>query len=82
MVRQWKEMGFRGGGGSYGEELGRLVFVLWAAVVTLSLLAAIVFFCADGMPKDTNKASADNNYGHGSTCTAACGAGCGGGCGG
>lgn len=76
--------GYKGGGGSYGEELGRVVFVLWAALVTLSLLAAIIFFCADGMPKDTIKASADNNYGigHGSTCTAACGAGCGGGCGG
>ena len=76
--------GYQGGGDSDGEGLGRLVFVLWATLVTLSLFAAIILFCADGVSKSSTKASAASNYGGGSACTAAgCGgAGCGGGCGG
>ncbi|KAK7390891.1 hypothetical protein VNO78_19070 [Psophocarpus tetragonolobus] len=51
-----------------GEELGieSLVFML---CFILSLLAAIIFFCADGVPK---KASQDNNCGN-AACTAGCG---------
>ncbi|OIW12917.1 hypothetical protein TanjilG_15837 [Lupinus angustifolius] len=85
MVRQWKETRFTGdegsGGSSYGEELRRLVFVLWAVFVTLSFLVAIIF-CADGMSKEKGvpkeRASGADNYGHGSTCGAGCGGGCGG----
>lgn len=85
MVRQWKEMGLttqQGGGGSYGEELGSFVFVLFGAIVTFSLLAGIMFMCADGISKDSTRASTANNYGNGTTCGGGCGAGCGGGCGG
>ncbi|KAE9611756.1 hypothetical protein Lal_00011550 [Lupinus albus] len=78
MVRQWKEMGYRGdegtGGSSYGDELRRVVFVLWVAFVSLSFLVAIIF-CADGMSK--KRASPADNYGHGSACEAGCGGGCG-----
>jgi len=54
-----------------------LVFVL---CLTLSLLAAIIFFCADGLHKNSKRNSEDNN--NGSACTAGCGSACGGGCGG
>ncbi|KAL1295958.1 hypothetical protein HN51_056759 [Arachis hypogaea] len=91
MVRLWKEMeytGYQGQGDSdsYGEELGRLVFLLWAILATLSLFAVIILFCADGVPKKSSRADAAN-YGNGSACTTGCGgtgcgAGCGAGCGG
>jgi hypothetical protein len=86
MGRQWKEIGLtrhQGGGGSGGwfEELASVVFMLCAVLVTLSLFAAIIFFCADGISKDSTKASGATV--NGSACAATgCGAGCGGGCGG
>jgi hypothetical protein len=91
MGRQWKEIGLArhhvggDGGGSLVEEFASLVFMLCAVLVTLSLFAAIIFFCADGVSKTSTKASGAtaNNYAGGSACAAAgCGAGCGGGCGG
>ncbi|KAK8636670.1 hypothetical protein V6N13_124411 [Hibiscus sabdariffa] len=50
--------------------------VLWAALVALSLITAIVFSCAGGASKD--KASTTHDT-YGSACAAGCGAGCGGG---
>lgn len=91
MGRQWKEIGLTryhvggSGRGSLVEEIASLVFMLCAVLVTLSLFAAIIFFCADGVSKTSTKASGAtaNNYAGGSACAAAgCGAGCGGGCGG
>ncbi|KAG5077496.1 hypothetical protein JHK82_056191 [Glycine max] len=72
MARQLKEMRVVKSGEEFG--IGSLVFVL---CVTLSLLTTIIFFCADGVPKNSKKASQDNNYG-GSACAAGCGGGCGG----
>ncbi|KAI4357746.1 hypothetical protein L6164_001677 [Bauhinia variegata] len=77
MVKEWKGVRIRGyeGGSSYGEELGRLVFVLCAAFLSLSLFAAIVFFCAEGASRDPSKAAATD---HGPACAAAaCGGACG-----
>ncbi|GFS32808.1 hypothetical protein Acr_00g0024810 [Actinidia rufa] len=60
--------------GAVEEAQGNAVFILWVALVTLTLISAIVIFCADGA-KD--KAQATDTYG--GTCTAAgCGATCGG----
>lgn len=87
MVRQWRHYQGDGGGSGSGsgsssvEEVASLVFMLSAVLLTLSLFAATIFFCADGVSKGSTKASAAN----GSNCGAAggCGgAGCGGGCGG
>nr|XP_004497047.1 uncharacterized protein LOC101512196 [Cicer arietinum] len=87
MARQWKEIGLtrhQGGSGNWVEEFASVVFMLWAALVILFLFAAIIFFCADGVSKESTKASnTTTNYANGSACAAAaCGAGCGGGCGG
>ncbi|KAF7827758.1 receptor protein kinase-like protein ZAR1 [Senna tora] len=80
MGRVWKEVqiiGHESSSAIYGEDsFKRLILVLWATFVTLSLLAAIIFFCADAATKDSNKPSAAND--HSSACAAA---GCGGGCG-
>ncbi|CAJ1977482.1 unnamed protein product [Sphenostylis stenocarpa] len=66
-------------GGREELRIQTLVFVL---CVTLSLLAAIIFFCADGT-KNPKRNSEDNNNGlGGSACAAGCGSACGGGCGG
>ncbi|KAK7357743.1 hypothetical protein VNO80_17039 [Phaseolus coccineus] len=46
--------------------------------VTLSLLAAIIFFCADGVHKNSRRNSEDNNGNAGSACAAGCGSACGG----
>lgn len=71
-MRQWKEMMMmikeeRDGDGS------SLAFLLWAFLVTLSIISAVVFSCAGGASKD--KDSADTAYA--SNCAAGCGAGCG-----
>ncbi|QCE08582.1 hypothetical protein DEO72_LG9g3611 [Vigna unguiculata] len=57
-----------------------LVFVL---CVALSLLAAIIFFCADGVHRNSKNSHDNNNGNAGSACAAAgCGSTCGGACGG
>ncbi|KAJ9140790.1 hypothetical protein P3X46_031394 [Hevea brasiliensis] len=47
-----------------------------AALITLSILTAIIFSCAQGASKD--KASAAHTDTYGATCLAGCGADCGG----
>ncbi|KAJ7954143.1 Membrane protein insertion efficiency factor like [Quillaja saponaria] len=70
MVSEWKEVGLTG-------YEGDVIFVFWAALVTVSVFAAIIFSCADGASKDKESAANHNTYG--SACAAAgCGAGCGG----
>lgn len=81
MGRVLKEVGIRGiheSVGMYGSgEYWTVMFVLWASLLTLSLLAAILF-CADGPSKNSTKASAANTNHHASACAAAgCGAACG-----
>ncbi|KAJ0095647.1 hypothetical protein Patl1_15098 [Pistacia atlantica] len=54
-----------------------VAFLLWAFLVTLSIISAVVFSCAGGASKDKDSATnADAAYG--SNCAAGCGAGCGG----
>ncbi|KAF3431925.1 hypothetical protein FNV43_RR26661 [Rhamnella rubrinervis] len=53
---------------------GGAVLVLWAALISVALIWAIIFSCADGASKD--KASATHDT-YGSTC-GGCGAACGG----
>ncbi|KAL2324132.1 hypothetical protein Fmac_023190 [Flemingia macrophylla] len=58
--------------------------LVFALCVTLSLLAFIIIFCAEGVPKNSKKDTEDSNYRNGgSVCGGGgCGSACGGGCGG
>lgn len=53
-----------------------VLFILAAALITLSLLAAVIFGCAEGASKDKTSSADDSNF-YGAGCTAGCGAGCG-----
>ncbi|KAM6561975.1 hypothetical protein CsatB_021973 [Cannabis sativa] len=76
MVRVLKEIGF----GSTGSLAG-FVTVLLALLMTLALISALVFVCADGPSKEGKDSG--NTYGSGGCGGAGCGGGgCGGGCGG
>ncbi|PON86986.1 hypothetical protein TorRG33x02_172330 [Trema orientale] len=72
MVREWKESAGEG-----GESFSGFVLVLWAALVSLALISAVVFGCADGASKEKASAAHTDTYG-GTACAAGCG---GGGCG-
>ncbi|KAK8655945.1 hypothetical protein V6N13_108508 [Hibiscus sabdariffa] len=62
-------------------DAGGVFLVLWAALVTLSSISAMIFSCADGVSKEKT-ASGDSEF-YGGGCTAGCGgAGCGAACGG
>ncbi|KAJ8631017.1 hypothetical protein MRB53_024340 [Persea americana] len=55
---------------------GGAMLMLWVGLVTLSLICATIFFCADGAPK--HKATATDHHGaYSPDCTAGCGAACG-----
>ena len=58
MVRQLATQ--LGVGGRYGEEFGSTVFVLCAAIVTLSILATMIFMCADGICDDVDSTKPSN----------------------
>ncbi|KAM0961299.1 hypothetical protein ACFX13_021015 [Malus domestica] len=76
MVRDWKELGSGGGGTGLSGGSASVFVMLWAALATFVVISAIIFSCADGVPKD--KASTNGHDTYGSTCAAAgCGAGCG-----
>ena len=77
MVREyWREVVPRDASGN-GESLSsEVVFIIWGALVMLSLITAVIFSCADGASKD--KASATHNDGYGAACAAGCGGACGG----
>ncbi|XP_021292422.1 uncharacterized protein LOC110422733 [Herrania umbratica] len=61
--------------------IGGACLLFWAALLTLSLISAIIFSCADGVSKDKSSSGDTNFYGGG--CAADCGgAGCGAACGG
>lgn len=73
MVREyWREV-VSGNGESLSSEV---IFIIWGALVMLSLITAVIFSCADGASKD--KASATHNDGYGAACAAGCGGACGG----
>ncbi|KDP35028.1 hypothetical protein JCGZ_09316 [Jatropha curcas] len=79
MVREWREAisgyGREGGdGGRIGSHEALLLW--WAALITLSIITAIIFSCAGGATEGKGSNT------HGSTGGTGCGAGCGGGCGG
>ncbi|KAK6931547.1 Myc-type, basic helix-loop-helix (bHLH) domain [Dillenia turbinata] len=74
MVREWEEA-VRIGREDH-DELRKVVIVLWVALIMVSLISAIIFSCADGMPKD--KAASNHADIYGAGCAAECGAGCGG----
>ncbi|KAK8627855.1 hypothetical protein V6N13_135453 [Hibiscus sabdariffa] len=62
-------------------DAGCVFLVLWAALVTLSSISAMIFSCADGVSKEKTTSGDSEFYGGG--CTAGCGgAGCGAACGG
>ncbi|CAL9031622.1 unnamed protein product [Prunus brigantina] len=71
MVRVWREIGSVDGGVATANWL-----VFWAALVSLCLVSAIVFSCADGVSsKEKNTAGDTELYGGG--CAVECGAACG-----
>ncbi|KAG6752907.1 hypothetical protein POTOM_042948 [Populus tomentosa] len=74
MVRPLKEVLAvdRSGGGVDGSCL----VLLWAVLLTLCLLSAIVVSCAEGVSKDKTSENDSTLYGGG--CGAGCGAACGG----
>ncbi|XP_010551148.1 PREDICTED: uncharacterized protein LOC104821838 [Tarenaya hassleriana] len=53
--------------------------VMFLALVGISIVSALIFFCADGISKDKANNGDSNTYGGG--CAAGCGGGGGGGCG-
>lgn len=67
-----------GGGGGGAEDQSSAVFILWVALLTFSLIVAIIIFpCADGISKDKAPATHTNTHG-GAACATGCGAACGG----
>ncbi|PNT09599.1 hypothetical protein POPTR_012G054000v4 [Populus trichocarpa] len=62
--------------GSGGGVHGSCLVLLWAVLLTLCLLSAIVFSCAEGVSKDKTSEADSTLYGGG--CAAGCGAACGG----
>ncbi|XP_015578269.3 uncharacterized protein LOC107261705 [Ricinus communis] len=79
MVRQWKEAFTIEGGSTSAGGLGKVCLVLWLALVTLSLLSAIIFSCAEGVSnKDDDKSPEVDATLYGGGCAAGCGAACGG----
>ncbi|BAT93807.1 hypothetical protein VIGAN_08034400 [Vigna angularis var. angularis] len=75
-----RQLSYQIQGGRQQLPIQTLVFVL---CVTLSLLAAIIFFCAEGVDRNSRNSQDNNNGNAGSACAAAgCGSACGGGCGG
>lgn len=69
MVREWREMS--NDVGLFGDACR----MLWVVMVTLSIMSAIIWSCADGVSKE--KSSAADSDPHGGGCAAACGAACG-----
>ncbi|KAJ9187263.1 hypothetical protein P3X46_002740 [Hevea brasiliensis] len=80
MVRLLKEATTLGGG-SDGISSGCVVLVLWLGLLTLSILSAMIFSCAEGVPKENKSAEVDATL-YGGGCGGGCGAGCGAACGG
>ncbi|GMN38637.1 hypothetical protein TIFTF001_007869 [Ficus carica] len=80
MVREWRGLaGVLGGERGASESfLSGVVFVVMAALLSLAVITAVVFSCADGASKDKASAAHTDTYG-GTACAAGCG---GGGCGG
>ncbi|KAM1608446.1 hypothetical protein EV1_020407 [Malus domestica] len=68
MVRDWKELGSGGGGTGLSGGSASVFVMLWAALATFVVISAIIFSCADGVPKD--KASTN---GHDTSKNHACG---------
>lgn len=74
MVRELKVISAQYGGGNGG--IGVIFLVFWAALLTLSLILAIILSCADGVSKDKTTTSGDTSF-CGGECAAGCGAACG-----
>lgn len=74
MVRQLlRDGGYDGGASAYGG----VILAVWAVLLSLSLITAVVFHCAGGASDDKTSAASHDIYG-GAACGGACGAGCGG----
>lgn len=76
MAKGWRSVGSWDGNGGGALE-SNVVFILWAALLSMCLLLAVLASCADGATRD--KTQSINNY---SATATACGAACGGACGG
>ncbi|XWS50762.1 hypothetical protein CRYUN_Cryun12cG0115500 [Craigia yunnanensis] len=78
MARELKVIIDQDGSGIGG--IGGVFLVFWGALLTVPLISAIIFSCADGVSKDKTTSGDTNFYGGG--CAAGCGgAGCGAACG-
>ncbi|PIA33415.1 hypothetical protein AQUCO_04100088v1 [Aquilegia coerulea] len=76
MVRQWKDEVFGYEGANIGG--GDVILLIWAIMITFSLISFIIFSCSDGASKDKTSSATDTHV-YGSGCAAAgCGAACGG----
>ncbi|WOH07672.1 hypothetical protein DCAR_0727105 [Daucus carota subsp. sativus] len=78
MVRAWIHVanlqGGRASSNTNFQGLGSLLLLLWALVVSICFISAVILSCADGASRE--KDASNETY------AAGCGAGCGGGCGG
>ena len=72
MVRLLRDLSGEGGGGFINAPA---VLILWAAVVSISIISTVIFSCTGGGPKDKTSSHSDT---YGAACAAGCGAGCGG----
>lgn len=66
-----------------GVGVSECLLLLWAALLALSLISAILLSCAEGASPSSKAraASADDSGFYSAGCAAGCGAACGGACG-
>ncbi|GLT48875.1 hypothetical protein SLA2020_224660 [Shorea laevis] len=80
MEREWKDATAAEDEGGIGGMISGVYLVIWAALLSLCIISAMIFSCAEGVSK--NDRTGDSNL-YGGGCAAGCGgAECGAGCGG
>ncbi|KAH6763052.1 hypothetical protein C2S52_020485 [Perilla frutescens var. hirtella] len=77
MVRQWRG-GDNWDASGAAAAYGGAVLALWAVLLSLFLITAVVFSCAGGSSQDKTSATSHADTYGGAGCGGACGAGCGG----
>lgn len=75
MVRQWTDITTLDANLGFSVNAS-LILWLWIALVTFSIMSAIIFTCSDGVSKDRTTSAADSEL-YGAGCAAPCGAACG-----
>ncbi|KAI3453061.1 hypothetical protein Pfo_009724 [Paulownia fortunei] len=76
MVRQWKGADSWDGGAAAG--FGGALLAVWAVLLSLFLIMAIMFSCAGGASQDKASATSHTDTYGGAACGGACGSSCGG----